>query len=373
VRSAADGPLAGLRLAVKDIFDVAGYPSGWGQPLRLAMAGTATSTAPAAQRLLGAGARFVGKTITDELAFSLNGRNAHFGTPRNGGAPDRIPGGSSSGSASAVSCGLADIALGSDTGGSVRGPASYCGLWGLRPTHGAVVDAGCMVLAPSFDTVGWFTREAATLRKVGDLLLPPDTGPALRADRLRPVADMLALLQPEVAAIVMPVLAALGAGEPLSLPGPGLDRLYWVFRRMQAHEAWAEHGGFITAWNPPLGPGVADRFAFGAGIDGAMYADEGSVRADFTAAMSALLADGTVLVLPTMPAAAPLLATPEDALDDFRNRALRFLCVAGLAGLPQVNLPVLRESGAPLGLSLVSARGTDRALLALAEQLANAL
>jgi Asp-tRNA(Asn)/Glu-tRNA(Gln) amidotransferase A subunit family amidase len=110
------------------------------------------------QRLLDAGAQFVGKAHTDELAFSMNGRNAHFGTPRNGGAPDRIPGGSSSGSASAVSNGLCDFALGSDTGGSVRTPASHCGLFGIRPTHGRISLERVLDLAPSFDTCGFFTR-----------------------------------------------------------------------------------------------------------------------------------------------------------------------------------------------------------------------
>ncbi len=138
VAHATSGPLAGLAFAVKDLFDVAGYPTSGGQPFVLAMSGIKTTTAPTVQRLLDAGARFVGKTITDELAFSMNGQNAHFGSPVNGAAPDRISGGSSSGSASAVSNGLCDFALGSDTGGSVRAPANHCGLVGLRPTHGRI-------------------------------------------------------------------------------------------------------------------------------------------------------------------------------------------------------------------------------------------
>src|SRR5687767_6592237 len=177
VPKAASGPLAGLTFAVKDLFDVAGYPTGGGSPHVLAMSGVKTRTAPIVQRLLDAGARFVGKTHTDELAFSLNGKNAHFGTPVNGGAPDRIPGGSSSGSASAVSNGLCDVALGTDTGGSVRGPASHCGLFGLRPTHGRVSLKGAHDLAPSFDTCGFFARDAATFRRVGEVILGDDPAP----------------------------------------------------------------------------------------------------------------------------------------------------------------------------------------------------
>ncbi|HEX2013282.1 MAG TPA: amidase family protein, partial [Roseateles sp.] len=125
------GTLAGLSFAVKDLFDVAGYPTGGGSPIVLARSGIKTQTAPTVRQLLDAGARFVGKTVTDELAFSMNGNNAHFGAPINGAAPERISGGSSSGSASAVSSGLCDFALGTDTGGSVRAPASHCGLYGL--------------------------------------------------------------------------------------------------------------------------------------------------------------------------------------------------------------------------------------------------
>ena len=134
VPHAPSGPLSGLTFAAKDLFDVAGYPTSAGSPHMLAMSGIKTRTAPTVQKLLDAGARLVGKTITDELAFSMSGKNAHFGTPVNGGAPDRIPGGSSAGSAAAVSNGLCDFALGTDTGGSVRAPANHCGLFGIRPT-----------------------------------------------------------------------------------------------------------------------------------------------------------------------------------------------------------------------------------------------
>src|SRR3712207_5013033 len=177
VPNAASGPLSGLTFAVKDLFDVTGYPTGGGSPHLLAMSGVKTRTSPAVQRLLDSGARFVGKTHTDELAFSLNGKNAHFGTPVNGAAPERIPGGSSSGSASAVSHGLCDFALGTDTGGSVRGPASHCGLFGLRPTHGRVSLEGCLDLAPAFDSCGFFARNADVFLRVGEVLLGEDPGP----------------------------------------------------------------------------------------------------------------------------------------------------------------------------------------------------
>src|ERR687890_601264 len=198
VPHAPSGPLSGLTFAAKDLFDVAGYPTSAGSPHMLAMSGVKTRTAPTVQKLLDSGARLVGKTITDELAFSMNGKNAHFGTPVNGAAPDRIPGGSSSGSASAVSNGLCDFALGTDTGGSVRAPANHCGLFGIRPTHGRVSLEGCHDLAPSFDTCGYFARDGATFLRVGEVVLGSDPAPLPQIPRVLLAQDAFALLHKEV-------------------------------------------------------------------------------------------------------------------------------------------------------------------------------
>src|SRR5215208_4709289 len=165
-----DGPLRGLRFAVKDLIDVAGHATGCGNPTWLDSHPPAIVSAVCVEQLLAAGAQCEGKTITDEFAFSLLGENHHYGTPLNPAAHDRVPGGSSSGSASAVACGLVDFALGTDTGGSTRVPASNCGIWGFRPSHGFVSVAGVNPLAPSFDTVGVLAQSASVLAKVGLIL-----------------------------------------------------------------------------------------------------------------------------------------------------------------------------------------------------------
>ena len=184
-----DGPLAGLSFAVKDLIDIEGSPTACGNPDRLRDDGLAPSTAPAVLTLLGAGATCVGKTHTDEVACGMFGTNPHFGTPINPKAPDRVPGGSSSGSASAVAAGLCDFALGTDTGGSVRVPASFCGIFGIRTTHGRISTAGVMAMAPSFDTVGWLAASAETLARVGETYFGPipDRGRRAPADRNRRV------------------------------------------------------------------------------------------------------------------------------------------------------------------------------------------
>ena len=163
VVSAKAGPLAGLTLGVKDIFDVKGYVTGWGNPDRFEEGKVASATAPAVQKLLDAGARFIGKTQTEELAFSMIGQNVHFPHPVNPKAPDRVTGGSSSGSAAAVAGGLADIGTGSDTGGSVRAPASFCGLIGLE-------DDAWGDLARRHDAAGALLRHVRLVRQgCGDL------------------------------------------------------------------------------------------------------------------------------------------------------------------------------------------------------------
>ncbi len=380
VPSAPDGPLSGLTFAVKDLFDVAGYPTGGGSPLLLARSGIKTTTAPTVERLLAAGARFVGKTHTDELAFSMNGKNAHFGMPLNGAAPERIPGGSSSGSASAVSHELCDFALGTDTGGSVRAPANHCGLFGIRPTHGRVPLAGALDLAPSFDTCGWFARDARTFARVGRVLLGDDSLP-LATPRLLWPEDLWSLVSPEVAEALGPaathVAAALGGAEPLPrvrVTQPTgeftLEALYWAFRHIQGFEAWRVDGPFIERDAPPLGPGVAERFAWARTVTEAQKDAGWTLRSAYTDWLDGQLGPDGVLVLPTMPDIAPLAASPEDALQDYRERALRLLMISGLSGRPQVSLPLARRDGAPLGLSLLGPRGSDRALLALVERVA---
>jgi amidase len=373
VPHAPTGPLSGLSFAVKDLFDVAGYPTSGGQPLLLAMSGIKAAHAATVQRLLGAGARFVGKTITDELAFSMNGQNAHFGSPINGAAPERISGGSSSGSASAVSNRLCDFALGTDTGGSVRAPASHCGLLGLRPTHGRVSLQGALDLAPSLDTCGWFARDASTFARVADVLLGPDPSPLPQRVRLLAPTELWALLAPEVAqALAAPraqVEALLGTATPATVVLDSLDAMYWHFRHIQGREAWMVDGPLIERYQPPLGPGVSQRFDWSRGVTDAQVAEATAFRTRYRQMLAELLGSDGVLLMPSMPDVAPRISDDEAGLDHYRNSAIRLLCLAGLTGFAQLSLPLASRDGAPLGLSLLGPPGSDRSLVALAERL----
>lgn len=369
VPNAESGPLVGLRLAVKDIYDVTGYRTGCGNPQKLADALPAVKTGPATQSLLDAGARFVGKTQTDELAFSLMGQNAHYPYPINPAAPDRVTGGSSSGSAAAVAGGLADIAIGSDTGGSIRAPASFCGLIGLRTSHGRISLEGAMMLAPSFDTFGWFARDIDAYEKTARLLLGDDSH---HSPLTRPLGldwlDALVSGPAEArayAAMRGIVEAALG---PVASPAPltaKSEDIYWCFRHLQAYEAWQVHGDWISSGDRKLGPGVADRFAYGASIEAATSQADTASRNAFRAELAALLGDDGFLVLPTVPGAAPLKDAPPTDLQGYRERALHLLCLSGLSGFPQITLPIGTVDGAPFGLSLLGPAGSDLALIGL--------
>jgi amidase len=369
---ASHGPLVGLTFAVKDIYDVAGHRTGFGSPDWLRTHEPAATTAPVVQRLLDAGARLVGKTHTDELTWSLTGENAHYGTPVNVNAPGRIPGGSSSGSASAVAAAVVDFAVGSDTGGSVRLPASFCGILGMRPTHGRIPLDGVCPLAPSFDTCGWFARDAGVFQRVGRTLLYDDA-PAPPPARLLIAQDALEVARETVAHALRSALdkvaALVGMSEPVTVGDEPLVLWMDYFRFLQGAEAWTCHGEWIRREKPVLGPGVKERFAWAPTVAPADITRAGTRREEIARRMAEMLGGRTVLALPSAPSIALLRNSPPKVLDDLRARALPILCIAGLARLPQVSLPLAQLDGCPLGLSLIAARGNDTLLLELAGKL----
>src|SRR5262245_31035462 len=372
MKGASHGPLLGLKFAVKDIYDVAGHRTGFGSPDWLRTHEPAARTAPVIQRLLDAGADLVGKTHTDELTWSLTGENAHYGAPVNVNAPGRVTGGSSSGSASVVAANVVDFAIGSDTGGSVRLPASFCGILGMRPTHGRIPLDGVRPLAPSFDTCGWFAHDAGVFERVGGTLLREEA-PAVRPERLLIAQDAFEIAGDAVTdalrSAIDKVAAVVGKPEVVTVGDEPLTRWMDYFRFLQGAEAWACHGEWITREKPAIGPGVRERFAWAATVGPADITRASMRREEIARRMADTLGEGTVLALPSAPGAALLRNSPPKLLDDLRARALPLLCIAGLARLPQVSLPLAKFDGCPLGLSLIAARGNDALLLALAGNL----
>jgi amidase len=371
---AASGPLSGLSFAVKDVFHIAGQRTGFGSPEWLASHEPATETALAVTRLLDAGARMAGKTHSDEMAYSLTGENVHYGTPLNSRAPDRIPGGSSNGSVAAVAAGLVDFAIGTDCGGSVRLPASYCGIFGMRPTVDRVPLEGVIPFGPPFDVAGWFARDAAVLEAVGRVLLADDGAPPPSRRLLRAV-DAFTLVDEAVADALAPaierVAERVGPVEEVTVAPEGLGAWFETFRTLQAASIWANHGDWVAAVKPAFGPGVKERFEWAARLDPAEVAAAGKRHEAIRARIAELLGAGDVLCLPTSPRAAPLKNTPVDDIEvRYRHQAMHLLCIAGLGGLAQISLPLAEIDGLPLGLSLVGPQGSDLQLLGLARKLA---
>jgi amidase len=377
------GPLDGLRFAVKDLIDIAGRRTGCGNPDWRDTHPPAVANAVSVELLLGAGAVCVGKTVTDELAFGLLGENAFYGTPLNPRAPERVPGGSSAGSASAVACGLCDFALGSDTGGSVRIPAANCGLFGLRPSHGIVSLAGVNPFAPTFDTVGLFARAAEVLRKAASVLLglPPSaqadvsevlllTESFANADRTvvealaGPVEGLRRLFGTKVREASLAELGGFGA--------TGLRSWHDTFCTLQWAEIWSSLGAWIDSAHPRFGSLVEANFNLVRGLDRTTIGQAVARREAYYRGLRSVLGKGTVLCTPTAPILAPVKGTigvgPRTESDYF-VRTLSQTSLSGIGRLPEVTLPLAAVDGVPTGLSLLAAHGNDGLLLEVAGEI----
>ncbi|MDR6726561.1 amidase [Paenibacillus amylolyticus] len=389
------GELNGLTFAVKDVFDIQGVISGAGNPDWLRTHEAAASSAPALLSLLTSGARLTGTTQTDELMYSLNGENAHYGTPINPLAPDRIPGGSSSGSAVAAAAGLVDFAIGTDTGGSVRIPSSYCGLYGFRPTHGAISAEGVIPLARSFDTVGWMSQSPKILLDVGKVLLQKNLGTLHEEANLKPSSNAHHV-QHDVHNEFdsnSPFTRLFLADETWSLPEENhrsllLSKLYelpnwkqdstsvqltkltesladWsaAFRVLQGLEIAHEHSDWLIKERPTFGPGIAERFEWACTLEASAHTTESDLRTRIRSSLIDLLGEDGLLAIPTAPGPAPLLGLQGAEAEAYRAKTMQLSCIAGLSGLPQVTVPVIREDGLPIGLSFIGGANTDLRLL----------
>ncbi|KAH6763547.1 amidase 1 [Perilla frutescens var. hirtella] len=393
-------PLTGLTFAVKDIFDVEGHVTGFGNPDWARTHPAAIATAPAVLSVLKAGATCVGKTVMDEMAYSINGENAHYGTPTNPCAADRVPGGSSSGSAVAVGATLADFSLGTDTGGSVRVPASYCGIFGFRPSHGAVSTSGVIPMAQSFDTVGWFARDPVILKKVGNILLQLQDDNPTTLNQLIIAEDCFNLLNVPphqlkdiLTSSVEKLYGSqviqytnLGSFVEAKVPSlklfmdnssvkeqkdniPSLAALSSAMRSLQRHEFKNNHGEWVQSVKPNLGPGISVRV-----WEAINSTDENidachSLKGELRAALTDLLGDAGILAIPTVPGPPPKLQTEPSTLEKFRAKAFSLLSVAGVSGFCQVSIPLGVYDDLPIAVSLVAKHGSDGFLLNFVETL----
>ncbi|CAO2185164.1 unnamed protein product [Urochloa humidicola] len=393
-------PLHGLTFAIKDIFDISGRVTGFGNPDWARTHGPAAATSPVVLAALAAGATGIGKTVMDEMGCSIDGENAHYGTPTNPCAPDRVPGGSSSGSAVAVAANLVDFSLGTDTGGSVRVPAAYCGIFGLRPSHGLVSTENVIPMSQMFDTVGWFARDLPTLSRVSNVLLPlPADNTTKQPTKFiipKDCFEILGSLKDQTYQIINASVAkrfgsdALdnrNLGEFVSNNAPTFQKFIGDFFKseapsvpalsvishvvgcLQRSEFKANHGDWVNTVKPNLGPGIRERVHQAITYKDGPMEDFHVLRIEFKSALAALVKGDGILAIPTVPGSPPKLCMEAAALENFRARAFSLLAIAGLSGFCQLSIPLRMRDGLPVAVSLVACHGADRFLLSVAQGL----
>lgn len=372
VSQMSTGSLAGVRLGVKDLFHIAGLPTGAGNPDWLASHPVPKHTSPIVAELLNAGAELIGKTQTDELAYSLNGLNIHYGAPLNPKYPSRLPGGSSSGSAVAVATGELDIGLGTDTGGSIRVPASYNGLFGIRTSHGLLSCEQMVPLAPRFDTVGWFATSADMLLRAGEVLLPSDIAwNNTRPIKVGVIAPVMNKTQLWTHAHSRWLSGQISVIEQRRLPvsEAWFNRASQCFRTLQGRDIWRTHGEWISSQKPSFAPDIQARFEWASQLTAKQQSAAEAERLELEHEINNWFEGVDLLLLPTTPGPAPLLGASAEWMDTYRSQLMGLTAPAGLAGLPQVHLPVLMSDDAPMGISLLAPKGLDLDLLKLAARL----
>jgi amidase len=366
------GALSGLTFMVKDLFAIEGRKVSNGNPDFYEHASPAQQTAPVVVRLLEAGASLTGITVCDEFFYSVLGTNAHYGQPINARAKGHATGGSSCGSAAAVAAEMCDFALGSDTGGSIRVPASFCGLYGLRPTYGRIDTTATTPMAPSFDTIGYVAREAELFQKIGTLLLDGASVPHPIA-RVVLAEDAFGYTEESIGAAVFQALGRLDARpkpERAVIAGPEIETWRQAFATIQGFEIQSTLLPFVESHDVALGPGIKERFETASTITFAAAEAARQTRAVITRRLKEIALPGTVIALPTTPTLPPAYGMSDGpAVAEFRTLTLQSTCLAGHAGLPQVSIPAGTAGGAPTGISFIGWEGGDEALLDLAAAL----
>ena len=382
---AVAGPLAGVPFAAKNLFDIAGLPTRAGSLINRDRA-PATADAPVITRLEAAGAVLVGALNMGEYAYDFTGENVHDGHCRNPHDPERMSGGSSSGSGAAVGGGLVPLALGSDTNGSIRVPASLCGVWGLKPTYGRLTRAGTFPFVNSLDHVGPLARTATTLLAAYNAMQGPDTpghlgDPACAQRPAEPVQDtgtaglriavadgyFLDNAGPEAHDALNRVAAALGATHRVEIAAAGQARAAaYVITTV---EGAALHLDRLRTRPQDFDPAVRDRLIAGAMVPGAFYAQAQRFRRWYQAQVLRLFDDVDAILAPATPCPAPLIGqvtievngqvVPARASLGLLTQPFSFI------GLPVVAVPVVRP-GLPVGVQVIAAPWREDVALRIA-------
>ena len=379
-----NGILDGLKFAVKDNIDLAGKRTSYGSKSWAEIHIVPVYNALCVDQLLGAGATCIGKTVADEFTYSLAGENVFYGTPLNPRAPDRIPGGSSSGSASAVACGLVDFSIGTDSGGSIRVPASFCGIWGMRPTLHRISEAGVLPFMPSVSTVGAFSNDVETLEKVMRLLLRSQKRETAKVSNIFFLKDAFSIADPLVKEAVKNRISHLDNFDEATISWISIRDIIGeefdlgdfnekALRNLQTAEFNNTVGGWIESVNPSLGQD------FKAAYQNALSFNRTDLnKAIYLCEMlfdriSAFTGPGDLYCYPTTPTVAPHknFLSNQNRIMEFYNRTMTITSFAGIGRLPEISIPVADIDGIPIGVSLTAGNYQDEFLMRAAKQLFN--
>ncbi|PLW76527.1 amidase family protein [Cohaesibacter celericrescens] len=378
----ATGPLYGLDFTVKDNIDIAGRKTSYGNPTWRDHHHAPKYNALCVDQLLAAGGRCVGKVVADEFTYSLDGESQFFGTPRNAKAPNRIPGGSSSGSVASVANGVSDFSIGTDSGGSIRVPASLCGVWGMRPSLHRISEAGVMPFMPSVSTVGAVASSYEQLNSVIRVLLRSGGGLAVPLQRILVLSDAMEIADKSVRAAAEVALNDISsrtgvdlqtisfaqiAGDGASLSDCNENAL----RVLQSLEFQNTVGNWIENNTPEISNTFSMAYENVRQFNRyeAMNCLDRCER--FFDAIQALMTCGTVICFPTTPVIAPLKNTLNsmEAVMDFYGRTMNITAFSGVGRLPEISAPLLTVEDCPVGLSFAAGHYQDEFLLSAVKKM----
>ena len=358
------GTLKNLNFLVKDMCEIKNFKTSCGNPDFYKKCKIATDYAPFLTDLLNQGATLEGVTICDEFFYSLIGENGHYGTPTNLNAPGCVPGGSSSGSAAALTTNLYDFSIGSDTGGSVRVPASFCGLFGIRPTHNRINTEGVYPMAPSFDTLGWFSKDVDVFKKIGSVLLNSNKKTEFSFEEFVIAEDILELANPEIVKLFDNyVYNKFSEIKKIRLSMHDKEEIADNFRIIQGGEIKENIIPWILENKPKISPEINNRIEMAMKITTDEINKAQKFRENLKVEIDKSLPKGIIAIFPTTPFSSLKCGQSDEQLASYRKKLMEFTSIAGMTSRPQISMPKFKNNTGPIGISLLGWQYSDEVLL----------
>ena len=359
-----EGILNNLNFVLKDMCQIKGFKTSCGNPDFYKKCEPALEYAIFLKKLLNEGAILSGITICDEFFYSVIGENSHYGTPKNLNAPNCVPGGSSSGSAAALTTKKYNFSIGSDTGGSVRIPASFCGLLGIRPTHGRIVSDGVYPMAPSFDTVGWFANDMEIFRKVSSVLLNNKHASNIPFNKYVIAEDLLELAENDIQHQFNTYLKKIFPNlKKIKLSKFEKVDIANNFRILQGGEI----NQYVIPWikdnKPQISPEINNRIEMASKISINEINAAKAFRKTLIKEVNNSLPEGDIALFPTAPFSAPICGQTDEALGSDRKKIMEMTSIAGMTSRPQISIPKFKGKTGPVGISILGWINSDEILL----------